>query len=412
LRRCVRLAALAASFLLCLGIQSGCGGGSSNTPASGLDQRVFIAIQNSSVSSLEIANAGKDQLTASVASGAGSAPSLMVPGANNTTLVFGSGDGSLSVIDNLKEAAAASVSTNCTNGATFCPPTLPAPTESIAASSDGKFAYAALPTTSQVSVVALTAGPPITVTNIPATPANCAATNNCLPGAHRVVLSHNNSKLLVFNEGLNQFEVINTSDNSVKTVTGTGLDHPGYAVFSSDDSKAYILNCGAECGGTQASVSVLDTSALTINQTVNVDSATIGTSDANNLYVAGTGPNGGSATVLPLSSLTPGKPIGIGNGFHQVISLFQNKVIIGARTCSTGCMSIVDPSAGTAVVDSPKGDVTAITPITPRKVVYATEGGEVRIYDLTTNQELVNNNTPLIDVVGKAASVLYVGPKT
>jgi len=45
-------------------------------------------------------------------------------------------------------------------------------------------------------------------------------------------------------------------------------------------------------------------------------------------------------------------------------------------------------------------------------VVYATEGGEVRIYDLTTNQELLNNNTPLIDVVGKAASVIYVGPKT
>src|SRR5947207_4884145 len=48
-----------------------------------------------------------------------------------------------------------------------------------------------------------------------------------------------------------------------KTVTGTGLDHPSYAVFSADDSKAYILNCGSECGGTQASVSVLDTSALT-----------------------------------------------------------------------------------------------------------------------------------------------------
>ena len=411
MRRCLSLAALAASFLFLVGTQSGCGGGSSNTPPSNLDQRVFIAVQNTSVSSLEIANASKDQLTSNLASSVGSAPSLMIPGANNTTLVFGSGDNSLSVIDNLKEAAATSVTTSCANGS-FCPPTLPAPTESIAASSDGKFAYAALPTTSQVSVVALTSGPPITApTNIPATPANCATTSNCLPGAHRIVLSHNNAKLLVFNESLNQFEVINTADNSVKTVTGAGLDHPSYAVFSADDSKAYILNCGAECGGTQASVSVLDTSALTISQTVNVDAATIGASDTNNLYVAGTGPNGGSATVLPLSSLTPGKPIGIGNGFHQVISLFQSKVIIGARTCSTGCMSIVDPAAGTAVVDAPKGDVTAITNITTRKVVYSTEGGEVRIYDVTTGQELLNNNTQLIDVVGKAASVLYVGPK-
>jgi len=408
LRRCLRLAAVAASILFVMGTQSGCGG-DSNAPPSGLDTRVFIAIQSSSISSLVIANATKDQLTSNLVQGVGAAPSLMIPGANNTTLVFASG--TVSIVDNQKETLAAAVTTNCPSGASSCPPTLPAPTESMAASSDGKFAYAAMPTISQVAVLALTATP-ITVTNIPATPANCAATNNCLPGAHRVVLSHNNSKLLVFHESLDQFEVINTSDNSVKTVTGTGLDRPSYAVFSADDSKAYILNCGRECGGTQASVSVLDTTALTISQTVPVDAATIGTSDTNNLYVAGTGPNGGSATVLPFSSLTAGKPISIGNGFHQVITLFQNKIIIGARTCSTGCMSIADPAAGTAVVDSPKGDVTSITAITPRKVVYATEGGEVRIYDLTNGQELLNNNTQLIDVVGTAASVLYVGPKT
>jgi len=357
-----------------------------------------------------MADAKKDQLTATTVSLGGSAPSLMIPGANSTTIVFDSGDNTVSVVDNITESLATS-ETTCTSGVN-CIPSLPAPTESMAASSDGKFVYAALQTTSQVSVLALTAGPPITVTNIPATPANCSTTKNCLPGAHRVVLSHNNAKLLVFNEGLNQFEVINTSDNSVQTVTGTGLDHPGYAVFSTDDSKAYILNCGAECGGTQASISVLDVAALTITQTVNVDAATIGTSDATNLYVAGTGASGGSATVLPLASLTAGKAVAIGNGFHQVISLFQNKLIIGARTCTTGCLSIVDPAAGSAIVDQPKGDVTAITPVSPRKVVYTTEGGELRIYDVTTGQELLNNNTPVIDVVGKAASVLYVGPKT
>src|SRR5947207_15648344 len=104
---------------------------------------------------------------------------------------------------------------------------------------------------------------------------NSSAKQNCLPESHRLVHSHTNAKLLVFNEGLNQFEVINTADNSVQTVTGTGLDHPAYAVFSSDDSKAYILNCGAECGGTQASVSVLDAATLTITHTVNGDHATI-----------------------------------------------------------------------------------------------------------------------------------------
>ena len=411
MRRCVSVAAAAVNIFFLVASQSGCGGGkSSTTPTSGLEQRAFVAVQSTSISSLEMADAQKDRLTATTVSLGGSSPSLMIPGANSTTIVFNSGDNTVSLVDNIKETLATS-ETTCSSGVN-CIPSLPGPTESMAASSDGKFVYAAIQTTSQVSVLALTAGPPITVSNIPATQANCSATKNCLPGAHRLVLSHNNAKLLVFNEGLNQFEVINTADNSVQIVTGTGLDHPAYAVFSSDDSKAYILNCGAECGGTQASVSVLDVATLTITQTVNVDAATIGSSDATNLYVAGTGPNGGSATALPLSSLTAGKPISIGDGFHQVIAVFQNKVIIGARTCSKGCLSIVDPSAGSAIVDAAKGDVTAVSPITPRKVIYTTEGGELRIYDVTSGQELLTNNTPMIDIVGKAASVLYVGPKT
>ena len=236
-----------------------------------------------------------------------------------------------------------------------------------------------------------------------------------------MVLSHNNAKLLVFNEDLSQLEVINTADNSVQAVSGAGLDHPAYGVFSADDSKAYILNCGAECGGAQASVAVLDMTALTIGQPVNVDAATVATSDSTSLYVAGSNPatpGVGSLTVLPLSSLTGGKQIKIGDGFHQVISLFQNKIIVGARTCTAGCLSIVDPNGGTAIVDTPaagqpqKGDVTAITAVTPRVVFYAAEGGEVRIYDATTGQEELVNNTPKIDLVGKVTSVLYVGPKT
>lgn len=117
-------------------------------------------------------------------------------------------------------------------------------------------------------------------------------------------------------------------------------------------------------------------------------------------------------TALSLSSLTAGKQVKIGDGFHQVISLFQGKVIVGARTCTTGCLSIVDPNAGTAIIDTPKGDVTAIAPITPRKVFYTAEGGELRIYDVTTGQEELLNTAPMIDVVGKVTSVLYVGPKT
>ena len=417
MRRGIFVAAAAASILFLMGIQSACGGGgSSTTPVSGLSERVFVTSQNGSVP-LEIVDASKDQFTASTVSLGGSSPALMVPGPNNTALVFNAGNNGISVVDSIKEAVVKTLgTTDCTASGATCELQLPGPTESMTESSDAKFIYAAVPTTSQVVYVDLTINP-FKINTIPATAGNCTTATTCLPGAHRLVLSHNNAKLLVFNEILsNQLEVINTSDKTVQTVTSTtSLDHPIFGVFSSDDSKAYILNCGGECGGKQASVAVLDMTALTFGQMVNVDAATIATSDSSNLYIAGSNPaspGAGSATILPIPALTGAKQVKIGDGFHQVVSLFQSKLIIGARTCTTGCLSIIDPAAGTAIVDSPKGDVTAIAPITPRSVFYDAEGGELHVYDISTGNEHLNNGTLVLDVVGKVTSVLYVGPKT
>jgi hypothetical protein len=430
LRRGFNLAALASIVLLIVS-QPGCGGGnSSTTPTSGLDERAFVAVNLTSTGSILIVDASKDQLSASsiavpgVGPFSSPPPQIMIPGPNSTTIEYNSGDNNINIIDNIKETQVTKIgSIDCTSG-TACQIQYAGPVDSLAASSDGKFIYAALGSNSEVSIADLTGSSIPAPKNIPAVPGNCQNSidptkSTCLPGARRIVLSHNNAKLLVFNESLAQFEIVNTSDSTVQTVTG--LDHPVYGVFSSDDSKAYILNCGAECGGTQASVVAVDMSSLAVSQPVNVDAATIGISDTNNLYVAGSNPatpGTGSVTILSLSSLTTGKQVKIGDGFHQVISLFQGKVIVGARTCTTGCLSILDPNAGTAIIDTPaagqqqKGDVTAIAPITPRKVFYAAEGGELRIYDATTGQEELLNTAPMIDVVGKVTSVLYVGPKT
>ena len=418
LRRGIFASAAAAGILLLIGTQPGCGGygggSGSTTPVSGLTERAFVTSQNGPTP-LDVVDASKDQFTASTVTLGGSSPALMVPGANNTTLVFNANNNGISVVDNIKEAVVTMLgTTDCTAGTVSCELQLPGPTESMTESSDAKFIYAAIPSTSQVAYVDLTVNP-FKINSIPATAGNCTTGTNCVPGAHRLVLSHSNAKLLVFNELLsNQFEVINTSDKTVQTVTNASLDHPIYGVFSSDDSKAYILSCGAECGGKQASVAVLDMTSLTIGQTVNVDAATIAASDSSNLYIAGSNPasaGAGSATVLPIPALTGAKQIKIGDGFHQVVSLFQSKFIVGARTCTTGCLSIVDPAAGTAIVDSPKGDVTSIAPITPRSVFYDTEGGELHVYDVSNGSEHLNNGTLVLDVVGKASSVLYVGPK-
>jgi hypothetical protein len=71
-----------------------------------------------------------------------------------------------------------------------------------------------------------------------------------------------------------------------------GSTVPVNAVFSADGSVAYVLNCGAECGGTQASVQILNTSTTppTPWALVPVDGATIAFLSGSTLYVAGNSP--------------------------------------------------------------------------------------------------------------------------
>jgi hypothetical protein len=87
----------------------------------------------------------------------------------------------------------------------------------------------------------------------------------------------------------------------------------------------------------------------------------------------------------------------------------DNRLFIGARTCNnvtSGCLSIFNTSSGSAVIGTPKGDVTGIQPITGRSVVYVAEGGELRIYDTTKDAETTSvTSHTAIDIVGKAFDV-------
>ena len=53
---------------------------------------------------------------------------------------------------------------------------------------------------------------------------------------------------------------------NINTYSGTPLtfDRPVKAMFSSDGSTAYILNCGPECGGTASSITVVPTGTCTV----------------------------------------------------------------------------------------------------------------------------------------------------
>jgi hypothetical protein len=171
-----------------------------------------------------------------------------------------------------------------------------------------------------------------------------------------------------------------------------------------------VINCGAECGGTQASVSVLDMTQATpvITSTVTVPAATVATLDNGTLYVAGPTASGGQLSLLTVSgaTVTPsGAPISIGDGIHQVLKIGNGKAFVGARLCSSGCLSIVDLNSKAVVVDTPKGDVTGADVIPNHNTFYVAEGGELRIYDTTTSKE---SATTLIDVVGKVEDILVI----
>lgn len=375
----------------------GCGGGSSNTPkVSKLAKRAFVIVATRSALAsdiIDILDASKDQFSASTISLSVSGATLVQPGATNTTLVFGSDGSGLDIVDNTKEALS--------NSAVI---TLPGTTESMVETSDAKSIYAAVRSTGQIYTIDVAK-------------ASVISTSIAVPSVRRLALSHNNSKLLAFSDNSDSLSVITFSStsptgNNSTTSTVSGLDRPSFGVFSSDDSKAYVLNCGPECGGRAAGVAILDVTKdpPTVLSTMPVSAATTALIDSGKLYVAGTmvsasNPTGtGQLTIIDLGSFTPvGNPVQIGSGFHSLLSLASNnKLFVGAQTCTTGCLSIVDLSAGTAVIAADPGDVTGIAPIPGRNVVYVTVGGELRIYDTTTSKPQAKQ----LDIVGTAAGVV------
>jgi hypothetical protein len=402
LKRAINLGLCTAAIALLLSCGTNISSPSSGSTTSGIKKRAFISdnFQNQ----IDIVNAANDTINSTLtttASGttttvftntisAGIRPAQMVLTKDKTlTLVFDQGSNTISAIVNATE----------TNGGQV---PLPDFTESFVVAPDSATVYVAVPNapiTGQTSgAVEVLNATTVTLTNtIP------------VPRARRVVLSHNGNKLLVFADDTDQMWVV---DTAAKTATAVaGFDRPVAGVFSSDDSKAYILNCGPECGGTAAKVTVLDMASNTPGASVAVSAATVGLLDSSgNLYVAGTAAGGGRLDVVNSSSLTVSKSgVAISDGTHTLMAMGSNgKLFVGSRTCSTaiqGCLSIFDTAAGSAVTSAAGGgDVTGIEPVSSRNVVYVIEGGELIIYDTTTSKP----QTTQIDIVGKALDVRVV----
>jgi hypothetical protein len=348
-------------------------------------------------------------------------PSLMTLAPNGKyTAVFSPNGNTVAIVDNTSESIAVP-----TGSTTPLPAiTLPGLTESLVVSNFATAAYAAVPTApiagqSPGAVVVMSLQTGSVSATIP------------VPGAHFIVLSPDGNHLLVFSDNSDIVTVITTP--LIGTATDprsytTGFDRPVWGIFAGNNT-AYILNCGPQCGGTAAGVSVPDVGASAATSTTPVSAATFGLVSGSTLYVAGTAPGtntcAGSVTAAPscgrltainTASMTVTGSAIITDGYHGRMQMSQNgQLFIGSYGCTNinivggevrGCLSIFNTNTGGVVIPPSNGNVTGLQQITGRNTVYVIQNAELGIYDTTTNKLQVtpangNNNDGQIDVVGQ-----------
>jgi hypothetical protein len=395
---------------------AGCGSStSSNQPKpTGLKKRVLLSNQASST--VNLLDAQKDTFTTKNLDV--TSPTKLVT-AGGTTVAMDSAGSVITIIDNAKEAVS------------FAAPIGDLPFD-IAIEPNGKKAWAAMRDFGFVQAVDTTSGVAFQVLRI---------TN-----ARRLVMSPKGAKMLVFPDPQSQvppnthtFFVVDTATGSFQTITdAVHLDQPFTAVFGSSDTQAFVLNCGAECGGTTASVVSVDFTnpapAFAPAAPITVPGATVGLMNGTNLYVAGTSPtlplgltcpisSCGELTVINTGALTAGNPVAIADGTHENMAFVNNRLYIGSRGCTVqpgtaantvrGCLSIFN--TGSSAVTFPQEssfrqnfDVTGLLPITGRSIIYVIEGGEIDFFD--TNTDAVASGITPLDVVGKAFDAVQIDP--
>jgi hypothetical protein len=400
----------------------GCGGGSSSstksqtTPLSGLKKRVLLSNQQGGT--VTIVDAQKDQLFNKGFNINGA--NKMVT-ASGKTVVMQQGFTNIEVIDNATETSAVALQLR------------DQPFDIAISATDGKTAYAALRNVGEIAVFNTSNGNLLSISGVPL--------------VTRLVEGPNEHKLLAFPDNPNLvagggFFVIDTSTNTVTTITNASLkfDQPYTAVFDpadTSDNTFWVLNCGPECGGTGAtgtpgppamlaSVVKVNLNGPVIGTPIPVSGATAAILSSGTLFVAGTplGSATGTLQAVNTSSLSAGPAIPITNGTHsKMVLASNNRLFIGSRGCATSpgsvantvtsCLSIFNTSSNAVVIPEvsvfrQSVGVTGIQSISGRSVVYVCQGGELDIYDTTTDKAITPN--PPIDIIGIAFDVVQIDP--
>jgi hypothetical protein len=474
----------ACAALTVSGALAGCGStfffAGRTLPPSGITNRVLIAIQNPSALAkgalqfvdafYDIRQSYNDKTASFSISGYSGALPITIQNMPEEQIgaVYGSGDGSFTLINYEKEATSGSVSG------------LSGLSSSIFVTRNQAFVFAA----NQASHF-------FTVVN----QSTSAAVSLSLPGVYRVSVNPGGSVALAFVQNSNYlYYARQLSSSQTQTYSGgpgtwpkaamdcepqnaptwclfqaqspdavdaTGnyygaplvFDRPVKAVFSADGGTAYILNCGPECGGTTASVSVLPVAPLIflvgkeggllpcnsapcangntapIRKIATPGGASNALIDSSTMYVVGQqlerdGLFGGYMTVVNTTSDTASAPVSISDGApgapSRMILADDNTLWIAMTKCTNGerfahglaygCLTMYNTASNKVVMLEPYiGDATGIAAVTGLHKLYTAQGGQVYIYSTTDGSQIDNQ---YVTVTGTAWDVAYMDAPT
>src|ERR1700756_975866 len=360
-----------------------CGTSGKKNPPSGLKNRVLASQGVSSSSAfggLVMIDGSTDTLPRIAPLGAGSSPGLMaLSPTRNIATAFDSSTNTVYAVDTTKEAAIGNVRLSGTTSSMVIPTASP-------------MGYAAVPT---ATVTGFSFTGAVQVMNFSG---GGLTTSIAVTNAETVIANSGGTQLAVFSNGSNSVTVLSPSaavppvdtsclssppSNSPGAVCNIvpGFDRPVYGIINGN--TAYILNCGPQCGGIQASVMVFDLPTLTITKTIPVDAATWALLDGSTLYVAGTSPTNhvctgqttaaticGRLDVVDLGSGTVTARAVITDGYHWRMDLTNNnQIFIGSYNCTNvgnsnnpsgevrGCLSIYQIASNSVVVPPVNGNV-------------------------------------------------------
>ena len=359
--------------------------------------------------------------------GAGSSPGLMaISPSRNIVAAFDSSSNAVFAANTTTEADIGNVH-------------LAGPTSSMVVPTSAAVGYAAVPA---ATIQGFSFTGAVQVMNFTG---NTVTTSIAVSNAQTVVSNPAGTQLLVFSNDSNSVTVLtpgaavppvdlSCSSNAPNAVCAVvpGFDRPVYGII--DGNTAYILNCGPQCGGVQASVMAFDLPSLTITKTIPVDAATWGLLSGTTLYVAGTSPANHACTgqttaaticgrldTVDLGSGTVTGSAVITDGYHWRMDMTTNgQIFIGSYNCTNignvnnpngevrGCLSIYNIAENSVVIPPSNGNVNGLQGFTTRNIEYVAQNGSLFVYDTTRDILYINFDLlpqGIVNIVGYVGDV-------